>query len=59
MDGLGTTIDAIGGTATASTPGTEQFGIRLIPTGTGVAEAPYNTTNFAYDTANFVDVIAW
>lgn len=58
MDGLGTTIDAIGGTATASTSGTEQFGMRLIPTGTGTSSTPYNTANFAYDTANFVDIVA-
>lgn len=58
MDGLGTTIDAIGATATASTPGTEQFGLRLVPTGTGTASAPYNTANFAYDTANFEDIVA-
>ncbi len=54
----GHTINPIGGTAITSTPGTEQFGIRLIPTGTGDSVAPYDTANFAYDTANFSDIVA-
>lgn len=44
-----TTIAAIGGTATTSLPGTEQFGIRLIATGgSGTTTSPYNGSGFAY-----------
>lgn len=43
------TILAIGGTATTSLVGTEQFGIRLVATGgSGTSTAPYNGSNFAY-----------
>lgn len=43
------TIDAIGGSATASNPGTEQFGIKLTASGgTGTVLSPYNTANYAY-----------
>lgn len=42
-------ISAIGGSAVASNPGTEQFGLRLTSSGgSGVAVSPYNTSNFAY-----------
>ena len=54
-------ITAIGNTAATSTPGSEQFGIRIIATGgSGVVSAPYNdTTDFAYNaTAVTTDVIA-
>ncbi len=49
----GDTIDAIGGTATASSPGSEQFGLRVeVNSGTGTATAPFNTANWAFnDTA--------
>lgn len=43
------TIAAIGGTATTSLVGTEQFGIRLIASGgSGTSTSPYNTSAFAY-----------
>ena len=43
------TIAAIGGTATTSLIGTEQFGIRLTASGgSGTSTSPYNTTAFAY-----------
>jgi hypothetical protein len=42
-------INAIGGTATASSPGTEQFGVRYTKVG---GFTPY-TTSSPYDTANF------
>ena len=43
------TIAAIGGTATTSLVGTEQFGIRLTASGgSGTSTSPYNTTAFAY-----------
>lgn len=42
-------ISAIGGTATTSLIGTEQFGIRVIAYGgSGTSTAPYNTSAFAY-----------
>lgn len=53
------TITAVGATAAASSPGTEQFGARLIVnSGTGLASAPYNTANWALDTTAFPDQIA-
>jgi hypothetical protein len=53
------TINAIGGTATASSPGSEQFGMRLIVnTGNGSVASPYNTINWALDTAAFPDQVA-
>lgn len=43
------TIDAIGGSNTAPTTGTEQFGIRLTATGgSGTVSAPYADVGFAY-----------
>ena len=55
----GATIDAIGGTALASSPGSEQFGIRLgVNSGTGSAASPYNGANWAFDTASFPDQVA-
>lgn len=51
-------INAIGGTAVASTPGTEQFGMRYTATGgSGAVSAPYNTSDFAFVSAT-VDEIA-
>lgn len=54
------TINAIGATAAASSPGTEQFGARLVVnSGTGGSvSAPYNTANWALDTAAFPDQVA-
>lgn len=53
------TITATGPTAVAPIIGTEQFGMRLrVNSGTGTSTSPYNTTNWAFDTAAFPDVIA-
>jgi hypothetical protein len=53
------TINAIGATNTAPTPGTEQYGIRATATGgSGVVAAPYDGTGFALDTAAFPDLFA-
>lgn len=43
------TINAIGGTNTASAPGSEQFGLRIVPSGgIGSVTAPYAAAGFAY-----------
>lgn len=43
------TITAIGGSATASSPGSEQFGLKVAAAGgTGAAVAPYASANYAY-----------
>ena len=43
------TITAIGSSATASNPNSEQFGIKVTAAGgSGAALAPYNTANYAY-----------
>jgi hypothetical protein len=53
------TINPIGGTPTASSPGTEQFGIRITASGgSGSVSSPYNTSNYALDTAAFPDEVA-
>ena len=45
----GNTISALGGTASTTNIGTEQFGMRITATGgDGAVSAPYNTANFAY-----------
>ncbi len=55
----GESIDAIGGTNTASSAGTEQFGIRLSASGgDGSVTAPYAASGFAFDTGAFPDQIA-
>lgn len=55
----GATITAIGGSATAPSVGTEQFGIRAsVNSGTGSVTSPYNTANWALDTASFPDTFA-
>jgi hypothetical protein len=55
----GATISAIGGSAAASSAGTEQFGLRLIVnSGTGSASSPYASSNWAFDTAALPDEIA-
>ncbi len=52
------TVTAIGATATTSSVGTKQFGLRIISnSGTGVVVSPYNTSNWAFDTAAFPDTI--
>jgi hypothetical protein len=53
------TIDAIGSSNTASSPGTEQFGLRMTSSGgNGAVFAPYAAAGFAFDTAAFPDVVA-
>ncbi len=52
------TIDAIGGTNTAPSIGTKQFGLRMVATGTGTVTAPYAASGFALDTAAFPDQVA-
>jgi hypothetical protein len=53
------TIAAIGSSNTASSAGTEQFGLRIDETGgSGVVSAPYAASGFAFDTAAFPDEVA-
>ena len=53
------TVTPIGTPAAAPSVGSEQFGLRMISnSGTGSVIAPYNTANWAFDTASFPDVIA-
>lgn len=53
------TIDAIGDTNSSSSPGTEQFGIRLTASGgVGTVSAPYAAAGYAFDTASFPDAVA-
>jgi len=53
------TITAIGSSNTASSAGTEQFGLRLNASGgNGAVSSPYAAAGFAFDTANFPDQIA-
>lgn len=48
------TIAPIGGTNTASTTGTEQFGLRMTATGgSGAVSAPYAASGYAFDSAGF------
>jgi predicted RecA/RadA family phage recombinase len=55
----GATISAVGASAAAPTVGVEQFGVRLATnSGTGIPAAPYNSSNWALDTAAFPDVVA-
>ncbi len=55
----GNTITAIGATNSASTPGSEQFGLRMSASGgTGAVSAPYAADGFAFDSAAFPDQIA-
>lgn len=55
----GNTIDAIGSSNTASSAGTEQFGLRATATGgSGSVSAPYAASGFAFDTAAFPDQVA-
>ncbi len=53
------TITAIGAANTASSVGSEQFGLRLTAAGgSGTVSAPYAAAGFAFDTAAFPDAIA-
>lgn len=55
----GDTIDAIGGTNTASSAGTEQFGVRYTASGgSGTVDAPYAAAGFAYNGVASPDNIA-
>lgn len=55
----GNNIDAIGGTNTAASPGTEQFGVRYGSSGgSGTVSAPYAASGFAYDGVSAPDEIA-
>ncbi len=55
----GATISEIGGTAVASSVGTEQFGLRgIVVSGNGTISSPYNGANWALDTAAFPDTFA-
>lgn len=55
----GATVTAIGAAAAASSPGSEQFGLRAaVNSGTGAVAGPYNTSNWALDTAAFPDEVA-
>lgn len=53
------TITPIGATNSATTSGSEQFGIRLSASGgNGAVNAPYAASGFAFDSAAFPDQIA-
>ncbi len=53
------TITAIGSSNTASSAGTEQFGLRMTASGgAGSVSAPYAASGFALDTAAFPDTVA-
>lgn len=53
------TINAIGGTNTASSPGSEQFGVRYTASGgSGSVLAPYAASGFAYNGVSSPDDIA-
>lgn len=59
VDCAGATVDAIGGTAVSSSPGTEQFGVRgSVVSGNGTISTPYDGANWAFDTSAFPDVFA-
>jgi hypothetical protein len=53
------TITAIGAANTASSVGTEQFGLRMSATGgSGAVSAPYAAAGFAFDSGAFPDQVA-
>lgn len=53
------TINPIGSSNTASSPGSEQFGLRMNASGgSGAVVAPYAAAGFAFDSAAFPDVVA-
>lgn len=55
----GFTISPIGSSNTASSVGTEQFGLRLTASGgSGTVSAPYAASGFAFDSAAFPDEVA-
>lgn len=55
----GNTISAIGNTNSASSVGTEQFGLRMSASGgTGAVVVPYAASGFAFNTAGLPDQVA-
>jgi hypothetical protein len=53
------TITAIGGTPSVSTAGVEQYGMRIATSsGNGTLYSPYNTSDWAFDTTAFPQVVA-
>lgn len=53
------TITSIGATNSASSAGTEQFGVRFSASGgSGTVSAPYAASGFAFDTVAFPDAVA-
>ncbi len=53
------TITAIGASNTATSVGTEQFGLRIDESGgSGVVSVPYAAAGYAFDTASFPDTVA-
>ncbi len=55
----GDTISPIGSSNTASSIGSEQFGLRMTASGgSGAVSAPYAASGFAFDTAAFPDEVA-
>ncbi len=53
------TINAIGAANTASSAGTEQFGVRMSASGgSGAVVVPYAAAGFAFDSGAFPDIIA-
>jgi len=56
---IDTTIYPIGGNATSSRPGTEQFGLRIATSsGNGTTYSPYNSSLWAFATSSFPDLVA-
>lgn len=55
----GNTVTAIGASNTASSTGSEQFGLRMTASGgSGAVSAPYTASGFAFDSAAFPDEVA-
>lgn len=53
------TIDSIGSSNTASSAGTEQFGVRFTASGgSGTVAVPYAASGFAFDSGAFPDTVA-
>lgn len=53
------TITGLGGTATASSPGTEQFGLRaIINSGFGTVSSPFESSNWAFNASAVPQQIA-
>ena len=52
------TISSVGATPVAPIVGSEQFGMNIVPTGTGTVSSPYNTANYAYSTTGMPSIVA-